>query len=308
MSIRGFDWWLAGWRTGRLFMFLLWVVPLMMAIGASRVTMGSQHSSAPADIPPIQLPTTTPPALPSATPAPTTTAIPISTPVPDFQRPVWVPEDRSIPDDGNAYNGYWWWDGWVPGLVTFETQFLRLPPVSLGSAVFYAPGVMESNVEYRGLSLDGMIGGVAVQFCSQIGHSVWLLRPGQDELSGWEGPYIVADCSRRNDLFGQILYRDQVVEVDFETAVRWGLARYGGEQNDGRWSTIRGRLDGVLVSTEDPQTHYNGQITDLSTWFEQQVEFAERSENHHQIQNYEPPATGGGLPSWLINGTWTTYP
>jgi hypothetical protein len=293
------------WFSGRVFEILPVIGALVLMSFWSTLLPG-QAAPAPVDASQTPSPTSAPTV--TVTPQPTLLPTATLTPVPDLQRPVWVPEDRSIPDDGNAYNGYWWWDGWVPGLVTFETQFLRLPPVSLGSAVFYGPGVMAAQVEYRGLSMDGMVGGVAVQFCSQIGHSVWLLRPGQDELHGWEGPYIVADCSRRNDLFGQILYRDQVVEVDFETAVRWGLARYGGDQNGGRWSTIRARLDGVLVSTEDPGTHYNGQIIDLSTWFVDQVEFADQNENRRQVQNYEPPATGGGLPSWLINGTWTTYP
>lgn len=238
----------------------------------------------------------------------TPTPIPTITPVPVLQRPLWVQVDPLVPDDGNTYNGYWWnAEGWVPGLVTFDTQFLRLPTVSMGAAVFYAPGVMEANVEYRGLSMAGMCGAVAVEFCSEIGHTVWLLRPGEDELDGWEGPFMVADCSRRNDLFEQIMFRDQVVEVDFDTAVRWGLARYGGSQHEGRWSTLTGRLNGVLVSTIPPRQYYDGVITDLSMWFLQKVEFARPSENRRQIENYRPP-TDGGLPGWLINGTWTVFP
>jgi hypothetical protein len=217
-------------------------------------------------------------------------------------------------DDGNTYNGYWWYgEGWVPGLPTFDAQFLRLPPVSIGSAVFYAPEVMDANVEYRGLSMDGYVGAVAVPFCSEIGHSVWLQRPGHD----WEGPFLVADCSRRNDLYGHIEFRDQVVEVDFDTAVAWGLARYGGSQNGGRWSMLTGRLDCVLLSTVPP-TQYDGNIVDLSVWFLQHVTYAERSENRRQIQNYLPPGTlstelgvdnrGSSLPLWLINGRWVMFP
>jgi hypothetical protein len=100
------------------------------------------------------------------------------------------------------------------------------------------------------------------------------------------------------------------VEVDFDTAVRWGLARYGGQQNDGRWSTLNGRLDGVLVSSRDPKD-FNGIIIDLSVWFLQYVTYAEVSENHHQVQNYEPPLSDcidQCFPRWNINGEWVLFP
>jgi len=228
-------------------------------------------------------------------------AIDIGNPVPELY------------DDNNTYNGYWWYDeGWVPGLATFDTQFLRMPTTTIGSAVIYAPGVMEATAKYRGLSLDGFIGSVALPFCSEIGHSIWIQRPGYD----WEGPFIVADCSRRNDVYAHIEFRDQVVEVDFNTAVRWGMARYGGKDNDGRWTALTGRLDGVIVSKNPPEL-YDGNIIDLSTWFLNQVTFAKQSENRNALQNYIPPDTyqkelgidnrGNPYPMWLLYGKWIVF-
>lgn len=222
-----------------------------------------------------------------------------------------VPEGT---DDRNVYNGYWWnGEGWTPGLPSFETQFLRMPSVSIGSALFYAPDVMRANAEYRELSLDGVMGAVSIQFCSEIGHKVWLQRPGYD----WEGPFMVADCSRRNDLYGHIMFRDQVVEVDFDTAVRWGMARYGGQQNEGRWSTLTGRMNNVLVSKYDPD-FFDGNIVDLSVWFLENVRFAKITENAYSLQNYIPPNhneielgidnRGNDFPLWLINGKRITFP
>jgi hypothetical protein len=221
-----------------------------------------------------------------------------------------LPAPTETPEPGGSiYLGYdWYGEGWVPGLPTFGSQFLRMPEVSIGSAVFYAPQVMQAQVEYRGLSMNGMLGAVAVPFCSEIGHSVWLQRPGHD----WEGPFMVADCARRNDLYGVIEFRDQVVEVDFDTAVVWGMARYGGKQNDGRWSALTGRLDCVLLSKVPPE-EYNGQIVDLSVYFLQSVTYALPSENRNQIENYLPPNTTwygistGALPRWMINGTWNVF-
>jgi hypothetical protein len=97
-----------------------------------------------------------------------------------------------------------------------------------------------------------------------------------------------------------------VVEVDFNTAVRWGMARYGGKGNDGRWTMLTGRMDAVLLSFVPPEK-FDGNIVDLSVWFLQQVEYALPSENRWQVQNYKPPEDGG-LPIWLINGVWRQYP
>jgi hypothetical protein len=224
------------------------------------------------------------------------------------------------PDDGNNYNGYWWTDGWIPGLVTFDTQFLRLPTTTIGSAVFYAPGMMEANIKYHGLPYDGTkyIGAVAVPFCSEIGHSVWLQPPNAD-YETWEGPFLVADCSRRNDLYGHIVYRDQVVEVDFDTAVLWGMARTTATNDDG-WMAITGRMNRVIMTTVDPQ-YFDGNITDLTVWFLNHVTYADVSENRHQIENYLPPNYDGTVygsvgvsnpsdifPMWLINGEWIIFP
>jgi hypothetical protein len=258
---------------------------------------------------------------PSQVFVPSFTAVPSVVPT---QTPTKVPIDEGtiIPelgDDGNAYNGYWWNnEGWVPGLITFETQFLRIPDVVIGSAVFYAPYVMEATVEYRGLPYDPnyYVGSVAIQFCSEIGHVVWLQRPEKE----WEGPFLVADCSRRNDLYGHIMFRDQSVEVDFETALRWGMVRYGGDQNDGRWSALTSRLDGVIVSRDVPAGKDDA-VIDLSLWFPEKISYAKISENHHQIENYVPPGYNGmvwqglgfinpskSLPMWRINGEWITFP
>ena len=227
-----------------------------------------------------------------------------------------VPE---MVEDNNTYNGYWWGgEGWIAGLVTLDTQFLRMPPVSMGSAVFYAPEAMEANVVYRGLPYDKSyyVGSVAVQFCSEIGHEVWLRRPSQSE---WEGPFLVADCSRRNDLYGHIMFRDQVVEVDFNTAVRWGMAKFTTTNSKG-WMAITGRMDGVLVSKNPPE-EFDGNIMDLSTWFPTVVKYAKITESHRKPENYLPPGYDGTvygsvgvsnpsdkLPMWLINDEWVIFP
>ena len=219
--------------------------------------------------------------------------------------------ENVICNDGNVYNGFFWYGSWVPGYPTFETQFLRMPDVSVGSAVIYPPGVMLANAQYRGLSITGFAGEIAVPFCSEIGHTVWLKRPGHD----WEGPFLVADCTKRGDLYGVIEFRDQVVEIDFDTAVRWGMAKYISYK-DSTWTMLGGRMDGVILS-KIPPTEIKTQPIDLSVWFLQNVNYASQKENRNQVENYIAPNTNNvaigvdnsnnPYPLWMINKKWVVF-
>ena len=149
---------------------------------------------------------------------------------------------RGQTDDSDPYNGYWWYGDWVPGLISFESWFTPAPYFSYGNAVFYAPNVMEGTARHRGFSLDGYLDGVAMLSPADIGRTVWLRRPGHE----WEGPYLVVDCARRGDMYGTIVHRDEVVEVGFRTALRWGMVR---ETAGGGWRTNYWREENVEVLT-----------------------------------------------------------
>ena len=165
--------------------------------------------------------------------------------------------------DDDPYNGYWWWGGgWIPGIPTLDTYFRQTPTVMIGDAVFYAPQVMAATAELRGLSLSGYVGGVSGLFPSDIGTTVWLQRPGHE----WEGPFLVVDCARLSDLYGVVVHRNEVIEVDFDTAVRWGMAMYGGPGNDGRWTALQWRIQDVKVS-KYPPAHADREAVNLEQWF-----------------------------------------
>lgn len=247
--------------------------------------------------------------VPTETPTETQTAAP-TLPAPTLDETEQAATARPTPvleatNDGNLYNGYWWFDMWVPGLPTYAAQFMRMPVLSSGAAVIYAPQVMEANVQYRGLSTSGMVGAVAVPFCSEIGHTLWILRPGQD----WEGPFIVADCTRRNDLYGVIVYRHQVVEVDFETAIRWGMARLGGDQHEGRWSELTQPLQNVVVSFVNPDRLGHNEVPSLESWFLERVTYANGpAHDPGEPVNYRAPELPGEYPAWRVGDEWVTYP
>lgn len=141
--------------------------------------------------------------------------------------------------DENPYNGYWWNGAWVPGYISIEGWYRRAPTYSYGGAVFYAPNLMEATAAYRGYSLDGYVDGVAMMSPADIGRTVWLRRSGGE----WEGPFLVVDCARRGDFWPIAVLREEVVEVGFQTAVRWGMA-VGGP---GWWHTRTAKISPVEV-------------------------------------------------------------
>jgi len=196
--------------------------------------------------------------------------------------------DGPMCDDRNSLNGYWWYGFWVPGLVSYETQITPTPIEVVGGAVFYAPEVMEATAAYRGLSLDGYVGAVSALTCANIGMSVWIKRSD----APWEGPFLVVDCSRRNDLYAQVNYLGMVVEVDFNTWVRWGLGRYGGNDNGGRWTAFKQRIDNVIVSKYPPESAYLLNPVDIKDWFNRIVTFA---------NSYGGNLLYKGGSSWLLN-------
>ena len=123
-------------------------------------------------------------------------------------------------DYTNGFIDQWGWC--IPGFGTNATWFLKQPDLIYGKAVFYSPGIMHTTAKYRGLEYpDGYAGGVALGSPAEIGETVWINGP-----LGWEGPFLVVDCPQHVDVFTTIVIRQQAVEVDFETALRWGMVAW----------------------------------------------------------------------------------
>jgi hypothetical protein len=138
------------------------------------------------------------------------------------------------------------WGFCVPGLVTNEVWFTPSPQYVYGTAVYYNPGLMRATAKWRSLEMFNLayrseeyLGGVAVPSPANIGDTVWLRRSGGE----WTGPYLVVDCSRRADVYTHIAINQQVVEVDFKTALAWGLVEGDYES----WNVIRHKEQTVEV-------------------------------------------------------------
>jgi len=113
-------------------------------------------------------------------------------------------------------------------LITLAQWMTPAPIYSRGGAVWYAPGVMEANCQYRGYDMDRFEDGVAMMSPSDLGKTVWLRPLGQD----WQGPFIVCDCGVRGQVYEMVTVRGEVVEVGWSTAERWGMGPF-----DGGWKT-----------------------------------------------------------------------
>jgi len=186
--------------------------------------------------------------------------------------------------DGEPYNGYWWTYGgslptWVPGMVSIETWFLPAPLYTEGRAAYYASGVMEATAEYRGFSLAEYVDGVSLMSPADIGLEVWLKPPAGE----WEGPFLVVDCARKADIWPIIMGRNEVVEVGWTTAQRWGM---------------RGPLEGVRVSKWPPADLGDARPDDFRTWWGERAKFTGR---------WDGSALYRGGTTWRVDGEERTY-
>jgi len=92
---------------------------------------------------------------------------------------------------------------------------------STGTASQYAPGVMQATAAYHGYEYgDGRF--VAVADCSRIGDYVLLRQPGGE----WE-IHRVADCAGNDGTPGWMAANSIIVEISYETAVRWDTVGSG---------------------------------------------------------------------------------
>ena len=118
---------------------------------------------------------------------------------------------------------------WMPSSTIWTqltpTYWEQTPLPLTGYAMYYNPGVMEPVVQYRYRTKE-------IDVCADcVGH-VALLRAGDINRRVWvqladgsvEGPFQVVDVAARHDI-PQLLQRGWAVDVDYETAQRWGLNR-----------------------------------------------------------------------------------
>jgi hypothetical protein len=164
------------------------------------------------------------PLLPEAPPTPTPELIPVPSSflieaAAEYGIPWPPPWSGPVDRPWTMYDGYWNEEWWIPGMISNTSYFLPSPQYHYGRAAFYREGVMEATAHARGISLDGYIGGVSLMSPANIGEVVWLRPEGME----WSGPYLVVDCAQRDDILQILGGRAEAVEVDWATAIAWGM-------------------------------------------------------------------------------------
>jgi hypothetical protein len=112
------------------------------------------------------------------------------------------------------------WGNYVPGLITNDTWMTPMPEYVSGKMVFYGPYAMDATAEYREIDYEeeGCIGGISLMSPYNIGDKAWIKVNNK-----WYGPYCVVDCAKRGDMYSIVVYREEVVEINFELAVKLGM-------------------------------------------------------------------------------------
>jgi hypothetical protein len=106
--------------------------------------------------------------------------------------------------------------------ISNHTWFTPMPNLVVGNALYYGSGVMEGSALKNGFDLSKYVGGIAVASPADVGTEFYLRGP-----NGWEGPFLAVDVMQRNHVWRIITYFGEVVEVDYQTAVRWRIVGNG---------------------------------------------------------------------------------
>ena len=165
------------------------------------------------------------------------------------------------------------WGNDVPGLITNDTWMNPMPTYAKGKMVFYGPYAMDATAEFRGINYDemGCIGGVALMSPYNILDKVWI-----NVFGDWYGPFCVVDCAKRGDMYSIVVYREEVIEVNFEFALEIGMVsdHRGGEYDVYNWF-----LPVEILVNYDPFTYFleygnNVQPVIYKEYFLQHLEFS----------------------------------
>ena len=128
------------------------------------------------------------------------------------------------------------WGNEIPGLITNETWMTPFPEYVSGKAVFYGPFAMDATAEYRRINYEeeDCLGGVSLMSPYNIGDKAWVKLQGE-----WRGPFCVADCAKRGDEYSIVVYRQEVIEINFELALEIGMVdnyKKDGSYDVNEWS------------------------------------------------------------------------
>ena len=229
--------------------------------------------------------------------------------------------------DSHKINGYYYNDPdyeqfcrrseyfWIPGILTYESQFMRMPDLVIGKVYGYEANLMEHTAMFHELNIDNVRDGITLPFCSEIGGYVWVKRPhnlGIDGTGEWEGPFRVVDCAGVLDLYNVVVRREEVAEVGFQTAVDWTMVKDLEQTGESTWDKkwdMRSWYTEIIVSKINPEYLPDDlEPVVLADWFAERATFYETQEEWDNA--YKPlPKTFDQVQSWRFepNGEWVVF-
>jgi len=229
--------------------------------------------------------------------------------------------------DPHKVNGYYYNDPdwiqfcrreeyfWIPGLLTYESQFMRMPDLVIGKVYGYEANLMEHTAMFHELNIDNVRDGITLPFCSEIGGYAWVKRPYNPDIAGtgeWEGPFRVVDCAGVLDLYNVVVRRKEVAEVGFQTAVDWGMVKDLNQTGELTWNKfwdMRSWYTDIMVSKIDPKYLPDDlEPIVLADWFAERATFYETQEEWDNA--YKPlPKTFDQVQKWRFepNGEWVMF-
>lgn len=116
-------------------------------------------------------------------------------------------------------------ESWRSVVERLSPGYWSASPLPLtGKAMYYNPGVMERVLAFRKKAkhvteCPDCIGYAAMLRAGDLNRRIWLRRPGMST----EGPFWVIDAADQSHI-PMLQGKDWVVDVDYETAMRWRMA------------------------------------------------------------------------------------
>lgn len=119
------------------------------------------------------------------------------------------------------------WGNRVPFYINNDSWMIGMPEHVSGKMAFYGIYSMDATARFRGIDYEEMgcpMGGISLMSPIDIGQLAYIKVDNE-----WYGPFCVVDCAKRGDMYSIVVYRDEVVEVNFEFAETLGMVERRGD-------------------------------------------------------------------------------
>lgn len=162
------------------------------------------------------------------------------------------------------------WGNYVPGYITNDTWMTPMPEYAFGKAVFFGPYAMDATAEYRNIDYEkeGCLGGVSLMSPYNIGDKAWVKIDNE-----WYGPFCVVDCAKKGDMYSIIVYREEVIEINFELAIKVGMVSeadvYGNYKVYSWYKNVE-----VLINNSPYEYSFEKEPINYKEFFLDNLEFA----------------------------------